>query len=923
MTEVLQTALKVGDSVQHARHGHGTVRSVEDDLILVRFDHGVEEVLQAELTKLRRVEEVMRLGHWDKPLDVMVRCQGAAIRSVHDAWGVFSRSRIRLLPHQLWVCHQVNEHWPTRWLVADDVGLGKTVEAGLILSPLISRGTVRRLLIICPASLVQQWQKRMYEMFDIRLNPYESDRDTDKNPFWRYSPFVVASLQTLRITTGQRRERLLEADPWDMVMIDEAHHLNADAQSGFTQSYELVKELEKRQRIRSMILLTGTPHRGKHFGFLSLLSLLDSNTFDNTKPLESFLPALPRFMLRNNKYSVTDLAGNKLFQKPVVSAETYHYSPEEEHFYRLMTRFVSSGQAYASELSFQERRLVMLVLIALQKLASSSVAAVRRALQRRLQRLTEAATQLDRHTRKSSSPTNRSSLEDARAPEMEPDEDRRAELEEALPDSIQLQLMRDEIQNLHELLRAADGVTEETRICRILSLVKERFAGRNILLFTEYKATQSLLYSALIQDFGEESVVFINGEERLLEVKDTRGRARDLHLSREDAVKRFSEGPARFLISTEAGGEGIDLQARCFTLIHVDLPWNPMRLHQRVGRLNRLGQTHPVEVISLRNPDTVESLIWERLNEKLDKINQTLGAAMEEPEDMSQLVLGMSSPSVFQTLFSEAHQVPREALSRWFDQQTSSLGGRDVIKVVQELVGHCARFEFGHTSTQLPQVDLPDLKVFLEASLALQGRRLIETGDGFSFLTPQTWRRVPAMQSEYKLMRLDRQTPAPSVSDKQEERQKRLLGMGHVVMDMAVADALARDALLAALPADELKEHLLVYGLRDKVTGRGAGERSMVIAVSYDPETRELKLLKDWQLLLRLNRLSWRRPLMQQTRGGSPSLNLSVTLQAGLSYLRSRLESIEHGFQRPELNLLAALIGGQSTELGGAEPREE
>lgn len=907
MTEEQQAILKVGDSVQHARHGQGTVRSVEDDLILVRFDQGVEEVLAAELTKLRRVEDVAHLTQWDKPLEVIVRCQGLAIRSVHDAWGVFSRSRIRLLPHQLWVCRQVNARWPTRWLVADDVGLGKTVEAGLILSPLLSRGMVRRLLIICPASLVAQWQKRMYEMFDIRLVQYVAEQDNDKNPFWRYSSFVVASLQTLRIPSGKRRERLLDAEPWDMVMVDEAHHLNADDQNGYTQSFELLRELEKRQRIRSMVLFTGTPHRGKHFGFLSLLSLLDAKTFDTTKPLESFFSELPRFMLRNNKYNVTDLAGNKLFQKPLVAAETYHYSPAEEHFYQLMTRFVSTGQTYASELSFQERRLVMLVLIALQKLASSSVAAVRRALQRRLQRLEAVTGVLDPRPGKGAAAGKNAHSKEPLAPDAEQDDDRRAELEEALPDTIQLQLMRDEIHNLRELLKAADAVTEETRIDRILALIEERFAGRNILLFTEYKATQSLLYSALIRTFGDGCVAFINGEGRLVGVKDSRGHMRDLHLSREEAVSRFNEGTARFLISTEAGGEGIDLQERCFTLIHVDLPWNPMRLHQRVGRLNRLGQTKRVEVITLRNPDTVESLIWERLNEKLEKINQTLGAAMEEPEDMLQLVLGMTSPSIFSELFSEAHKEPAEALSRWFDQRTSSLGGRELVKVVQELVGHCARFDFERTCGQLPQVDLPDLKVFLEASLALQGRRLTEEADGLSFLTPQAWRHAPAILSDYKKMRLDRQ-------DKRPERHNQLLGMGHVVMDIAVADAIARNVVLAVLPADELEEHIVVYGLRDKVTGRGTGERSMVLAVAYHPLTGQGQLLKDWQLLLRLNKLSLRRPVMQQPRGGSPSLDLNRTLEASLSCVKAKLDTLEHGFQRPELNLLAALVGGQRDE---------
>src|SRR4029079_4957618 len=114
------------------------------------------------------------------------------IRSVNDQWGVFSLSRISLLPHQPWVCRKVLEQWPAHWLIADDVGLGKTIEAGLILWPLLSRGTVQRLLVLCPASLVEQWQLRLKDMFDIRLARYLPDLDTSRSDFWNNQTYVVA-----------------------------------------------------------------------------------------------------------------------------------------------------------------------------------------------------------------------------------------------------------------------------------------------------------------------------------------------------------------------------------------------------------------------------------------------------------------------------------------------------------------------------------------------------------------------------------------------------------------------------------------------------------------------------------------------------------------------------------------------------------
>ena len=158
-----------GSAVRHPRFGRGQVVVDQSDSVVVRFEHGIEECLATDLELIDSLSERIAAKRLDPALHVVTRVLGECIRSVNDAWGVFSRSRIALLPHQLWVCKRVLESWPTRWLVADDVGLGKTIEAGLILTPLLSSGRVRRLLILAPASLVEQWQVRLREMFDIRI----------------------------------------------------------------------------------------------------------------------------------------------------------------------------------------------------------------------------------------------------------------------------------------------------------------------------------------------------------------------------------------------------------------------------------------------------------------------------------------------------------------------------------------------------------------------------------------------------------------------------------------------------------------------------------------------------------------------------------------------------------------------------------
>jgi len=167
---------------------------------------------------------------------------------------------------------------------------------------------------------------------------------------------------------------MFEGPAWDLLVVDEAHHVNADEDAGPTLGYKLVQQLVDEKKVASIIFFTGTPHRGKNFGFLALLRLLRPDLFDPREPLAQQLPRLRQAVIRNNKYSVTDLRGALLFQPPAVTWEAYAYSPEEAHFYNMLTEFILTGKAYASTLGASDRRLVILVLIAMQKLASSSVA---------------------------------------------------------------------------------------------------------------------------------------------------------------------------------------------------------------------------------------------------------------------------------------------------------------------------------------------------------------------------------------------------------------------------------------------------------------------------------------------------------------------------------------------------------------------
>ena len=680
------TSFEVDQFVRHGTHGNGRVVSDLGDTVVVRFGAVIQQVEAIELDHLRSLENAFLEGRLDDPLATLARAQALSIQSINDQWGVFSRSRVQLLPHQLWVCRQVTSTWPTRWLVADDVGLGKTIEAGLIIETLLTSGRVNRVLVLTPARLAQQWRTRLKTMFDIRLQEYSSDLDRGRVSFWETARQVVASFHTLRMKKA--RDRLLTAEPWDLVIVDEAHHFQAQERTNVL-TYTLLEQLENAGKVGSLVLFTGTPHRGKDYGFLALMQLVRPDLFDPNKDIAEQLPNLHKAMIRNNKALATDLHGNKLFNSVSTEPVDYTYSSAETQFYETMSEFILDGRAYALNLTGRQQTARMLLLIALQKLAASSIAAISNALRRRRTALSKRVTDIP--------------LTNGEEPETL---DEMAEVEESRPDQIALILMQDEIKRLDEILELANQVESETKVTQLIDLIESRLAPEeSVLFFTEYKATQAIVHTTLEERFGQGCAGFINGDERLV-VCGPNSQETVLQCPREKAASDFNGGRTRFLISTEAGGEGIDLQARCATLVHIDLPWNPMRLHQRVGRLNRYGQKRVVRVYLMRNPETVEARIWELLEEKLGRIQAALSASMEEAEDISQLVIGMTGSHFFDELFSEGVARQSARLSDWFDTTTMQFGGEDAVDAVRTIVGNVARYDFQSTGRDCPATPL-------------------------------------------------------------------------------------------------------------------------------------------------------------------------------------------------------------------------
>ncbi len=321
-----------------------------------------------------------------------------------------------------------------------------------------------------------------------------------------------------------------------------------------------------------------------------------------------------------------------------------------------------------------------------------------------------------------------------------------------------------------------------------------------------------------------------------------------------------------------------------------------MRLHQRVGRLNRYGQTQPVEVVTLRNPNTVESRIWGKLEQKLAHIMEALGHAMDEPEDLMQMVLGMVGPSFFNELFGEGQGVRPERLDEWFDAKACSLGGRSAISTVVDLVGHCQSFDLSQLA-DVPRKDLPDLIPFFHGML-VRNRRRPERDDGvFSFKTPEAWLTSPGIRSRYEGLIFHR-------NPRDNDEAKRIVGVGHQLFDQALRQAEEWEGSLALVKG--LLSPVAVFRFIDAVTSQSGQVRQVITGVKID-ENGELALIFDEQVLEILNQRK-ASPMEPDTVSVSKSSEvLTHWLDAARQHALASMDKLQLPFIKPLISELILL----------------
>ena len=519
------------------------------------------------------------------------------------------------LPHQINALSRAMDGNGVRYLLADEVGLGKTVEAGLILRELKLRGRAKRILVVAPAGLVTQWASEMRTHFDedfraVIPGDFAAWRKfagvDDECNLWRLHDQVVCPLDavkpidTRRGWTAERvaaynRERFedLVAAGWDLVIIDEAHRMGGS--SDRVARHRLGEALSK--AAPSVLLLSATPHQGKTDNFRRLMSLLDSDTFTGDDSVRQ--DCVAPFVIRAEKRGAVDAEGEPLFKPRLTQLVPVAWTAahgDQRALYDAVTEYVREGYNQARR---EKNTAIGFLMILMQRLVTSSVRAIRTALERRLEVL--------------DLPPGQGSLFDEESIERWADQDAQQQLEECLNRRIEgYRNERAEVQVLCSAARRCEAKGPDAKAQALLDQIRslqqeEKDYELKVLIFTEFIPTQAML-AKFLSERGF-SVACLNGS---------------LDMDERREVQQTFAREAQVLVSTDAGGEGLNLQF-CHVVINYDLPWNPMKLEQRIGRVDRIGQNHVVRALNFALEDTVELRVREVLQTKLATILTEFG----------------------------------------------------------------------------------------------------------------------------------------------------------------------------------------------------------------------------------------------------------------------------------------------------------
>lgn len=764
--EVVAPAFAEGGLVRstnrlYTEYGVGRIQKVRGPQAKVEFNPSVfmpppyrSENKILHLTEMERVDtpvERAAHGQWEEPWRFELKMLAARFLTGNKG-GQLSNARTEILPHQIFAAHRVVSSPRRRFLLADEVGLGKTIEAGMIWQALMQRGQAQRTLIITPAGLTTQWQEEMQDKFGTLFEIFGRDFTAVNPRVWDLKAAAIASIDTLK--RADHKRVLLENRRWHLIIFDEAHRLSAvDYASGKTEkthNYRLAEEVSHKQYSDAFLLLTATPHQGdeNHSRFRNLVSLLEENvSFAGLEEATLFgtsgIP-FPSLVIRTPKKDVTDAHGRKVFKGRQTHRLPFKMYPDEARSYRAVTEYIRDGYQMLERVNDpMRRRAAGFLLTTFQKLNASSTAAIRNALSGRLARLRGQLSDLPAH-------------EDEDERELHYDERYEGEHDEQMILTDDSEILKGEIDTLSALLtmevKRDRKLDELIRLTDHIASESPRKREEKVLIFTEYRETQRHIVKELEGTYGKGSVVVIHGgmklerrEEADMEVESiwtpfAKDGALVAPTTKRTSQRLFRDHrEVRFLVSTEAGGEGINLQF-CHICVNYDLPWNPMRVEQRVGRVYRFGQVKVVQVYHFFNKGTIEDKVQAYFEERLDRAAMALAHVTgENPEEIKGSLNGQLESEI------EPTKIYRLALVEGdLNKQTQKEIAEAVERAkrayeiaTQSLFRDVSSYSFESYRRELAsELALEDLQRFTERFLEKHRRQIQRKGDFLEFIVP-------------------------------------------------------------------------------------------------------------------------------------------------------------------------------------------
>ena len=646
----------------------------------------------------------------DAALRFRLRNLAYAMEMWNRSTGALSRLGVDPLPHQIHLVHHILRSSSLNWLIADDVGLGKTIEVGLLISALERRGWLRRVLIVTPAGLVRQWREEMHHRFGLEgFRIYNVDFRIDDDRFWKLYDHVIVSVDTMK--SPPHLERFERSGRWDLVVFDEAHRLTRYRSGAHWESSDRFRAAAAIRRLTdAMLLLTATPHQGQNDKFVSLLELLRPDLRDRLERLSRNPEVIREIVIRNSKGNVTDLEGNFVFHGVATATLSVEVGEEGRAFDAALQRYVRHGYATAAA-DRNRRRAVGFVMTMYRKLAASSIAAIVASLRRRLEALEGDGGTRDGAGAEAAMGGVLGADEDS----LSEREDERflGEVEEARARAYERrrrEFFSGEAQMLRDLLRlgeAAGARDEKLRwfLEEVVPALLEMAAEERLVVFTEYRATQAYLAEALEARYGSGAVHLIHG---------------GLDFAEREAAIRGFETDGMFLISTEAGGEGINLHRRCHVMVNYDLPWNPMRVVQRIGRLYRYGQTRKVVVGNVVVRGTIDGEILGTMYQKIWQAAEDLAPVDEAVrERMLDEILGEIAEGAEVSAILE-RAVQRERTVTEAELDAAVRRAREAARKQQEIFDHATSFDEKELASEV-RIDAGHVKAFVEGMARVLG----------------------------------------------------------------------------------------------------------------------------------------------------------------------------------------------------------